>query len=93
MAGSVVCAWWVVSGVWWSSHTSQAYTAPQKGPNRLSTTQWQQLQGVLEWAEPTPELLGDAYLGKGWGRHFGISGGRDQKWGTYRTELVNLLGQ
>ncbi|CAL1134000.1 unnamed protein product [Cladocopium goreaui] len=43
----------------------EAFTAPQKGPNRLSTTQWQQLQGVLEWAEPTPELLGDAYLGKG----------------------------
>ena len=36
----------------------QAFTAPQKGPNRLTTTQWQQLQGVLEWAAPTPPRLG-----------------------------------
>ena len=60
-------------GTFWSvlvkSHVaSQAFTGPQKGPNRLSTAQWQQLQGVLEWAEPTPELLGDAYLAG----HFGI---------------------
>lgn len=38
----------------------EAFTAPQKGPNRLSTTQWQQLQGVLEWAEPTPEKVAAA---------------------------------
>jgi len=35
----------------------EAFTAPQKGPNRLTTTQWQQLQGVLEWAAPTPPKL------------------------------------
>eukprot|EP00438_Fugacium_kawagutii_P025534 Skav228461 [mRNA] locus=scaffold1058:320288:329157:- [translate_table: standard] len=37
-----------------------AFTAPQKGPNRLTETQWQQLQGVLEWAEPTPEKVAAA---------------------------------
>lgn len=36
---------------------SQAYTAPQKGPNRLASSQWDSLLGVLNWAAPTPERL------------------------------------
>lgn len=36
----------------------EAYTSPQSGANRLTMAQWEQLQGVLLWAEPTPEPLG-----------------------------------
>ncbi|CAK9028480.1 Potassium/sodium hyperpolarization-activated cyclic nucleotide-gated channel 3 [Durusdinium trenchii] len=35
----------------------EAYTSPQSGANRLTMAQWEQLQGVLLWAEPTPEKV------------------------------------
>ena len=35
----------------------QAFVAPQKAQVRLTTSQWQQLQGVLSWAAPQKQLL------------------------------------